>query len=132
MAAGETPYPELISTRPPGWAESYAAAFALLSLVAVLFTLHTYWSYAANGSPIPLARAAYWSASEWYTWAIVAPLPFRLAYPVSCAGRAGIAAGLLLVVVAAATQATLEWLLARAVVAVAGESTSIVSSLQRS
>jgi signal transduction histidine kinase len=44
------------------------------TLVAVLFAAHNYLSNAAEGRPITLLQAAWWSAAEWYTWALLTPL----------------------------------------------------------
>jgi two-component sensor histidine kinase len=48
------------------------------TLVAVLFAAHNYLSNAAEGRPITLLQAAWWSAAEWYTWALLTPLVFWL------------------------------------------------------
>jgi two-component system LytT family sensor kinase len=44
------------------------------TLVAVLFAAHNYLSGAAEGRPITLLQAAWWSAAEWYTWALLTPI----------------------------------------------------------
>jgi two-component system LytT family sensor kinase len=44
------------------------------TLVAVLFAAHNYISNAAEGRPIKLLQAVWWSAAEWYTWALLTPL----------------------------------------------------------
>jgi signal transduction histidine kinase len=48
------------------------------TVVVVLFTTHEYLSGLANGRPVPLLRAFYWSVSEWYTWALLTPGVFWL------------------------------------------------------
>ncbi len=48
------------------------------TLVAVLFAAHNYLSNAAEGRPITLLQAAWWSAAEWYTWALLTPLVILL------------------------------------------------------
>jgi signal transduction histidine kinase len=48
------------------------------TVVVVVFTTHEYLSGMANGRPVPLASAFYWSVSEWYTWALLTPGVFWL------------------------------------------------------
>ena len=48
------------------------------TLVAVLFAAHNYISNAAEGRPITLLQAVWWSAAEWYTWALLTPLVIQL------------------------------------------------------
>ena len=44
------------------------------TLVAALFAAHNYLSGTAEGRPVTVAQALWWSVAEWYTWALVTPL----------------------------------------------------------
>src|SRR5262245_36423492 len=44
------------------------------TLIAALFAGHNYLSAAANGRPVALEQAGWWSVAEWYTWALLTPL----------------------------------------------------------
>ncbi len=47
--------------------------------LALIFAAHNYLTFAANGRPIPLPRALWWSVAEWYTWLVLTPLVVWLA-----------------------------------------------------
>src|SRR5688500_18213431 len=52
---------------------TYAAVFAAWTVVVVVFTAHEYLSGSAEGRPSALLHVLYWSASEWYLWALLTP-----------------------------------------------------------
>jgi two-component system, LytTR family, sensor kinase len=56
-----------------------AAILGAWTVVAVVFAGHNYLTYAADGRPVPLLHALWWSVAEWYTWALLTPLVIRLA-----------------------------------------------------
>lgn len=82
------------------------------TLVSVLFAAHNYISNAAEGRPITLLQATWWSAAEWYTWALLTPLVIWLVRRIRAGERfrpvtlAVLAAG---GVVIAALQVALEY-----------------------
>jgi signal transduction histidine kinase len=48
------------------------------TIIVVLFTTHEYLSDAANARHSTFLTVLYWSASEWYTWALMTPAIFAL------------------------------------------------------
>jgi two-component system LytT family sensor kinase len=56
-----------------GQIRSCVAVFAVWTVIVVVFTAHEYLSYAADGRPGALLHVLYWSASEWYLWALLTP-----------------------------------------------------------
>src|SRR5688572_10259540 len=52
---------------------TYDAVFAVWTVVVVVFTAHEYLAYAADGRPGAVLHVLYWSASEWYLWALLTP-----------------------------------------------------------
>ena len=44
------------------------------TVVATLFAAHNYLTGIAEGTPVTLAQAIWWSVAEWYTWALLTPL----------------------------------------------------------
>jgi two-component system LytT family sensor kinase len=68
------------------------------TVVVVVFTLHEYLSGMANGRPVPLGSAFYWSLSEWYTWAVLTPGVFWLVRRFRLTRGAWISHGSILVV----------------------------------
>jgi two-component system, LytTR family, sensor kinase len=77
------------------------------TVVAVFFTGHNYLSLAANGNPIPLSRAAWWSVAEWYTWVPLTPLVAGLVRQWR-PSRGGVGRGILILVVCGALVAGLQ------------------------
>jgi two-component system, LytTR family, sensor kinase len=57
------------------------------TIVAALFTGHTYLSALAEGRPVTFLQAAWWSAAEWYTWALLTPLVIAVVRRVRGVGR---------------------------------------------
>jgi signal transduction histidine kinase len=55
-------------------ARTAAGILAGWTLVAALFAGHTYLSAVADGRPVTLLQAVWWSVAEWYTWALLTPL----------------------------------------------------------
>jgi two-component system LytT family sensor kinase len=94
------------------------------TLVALLFAAHNYISNAAEGRPITLLQAGWWSAAEWYTWALLTPLVMRLVRGTGAGERfrpatlVALAAGGLVV---AALQVALEYAADHLVVLVTGD-----------
>jgi two-component system, LytTR family, sensor kinase len=93
------------------------------TVVAVVFAGHNYLTYAANGRPVPLLHALWWSVAEWYTWALLTPLVIRLArrFRVTQPRLARNASVLVVLAAAvAALQVGLEYAADRLVVALTG------------
>jgi two-component sensor histidine kinase len=42
--------------------------------LAVVFALHNYLTFEADGRPVRFAHALWWSVAEWYTWAALTPV----------------------------------------------------------
>ena len=102
----------------------FAAIAGGWTLVAVLFAAHNYISNAAEGRPVTLLQAAWWSAAEWYTWALLTPLVIQLVRRVRAGERlrpvtlAALAAGGLII---AALQVGLEYVADHLVVLLTGD-----------
>ena len=102
----------------------FAAIIGGWTLVAILFAAHNYISNAAEGRPVTLLQAAWWSAAEWYTWALLTPLVIRLVRRVRAGERwrpvtlAALAAGGLII---AALQVGLEYIADHLVVLLTGD-----------
>jgi len=64
-----------------------AGIIAGWTLVAALFAGHAYLSAVADGRPVTLLHAAWWSAAEWYTWALLTSLVVAVVRRVRGAGR---------------------------------------------
>ena len=93
------------------------------TLVALVFAGHTYFTYQADGRPVPFRYAVWWSIAEWYTWALLTPLTIvvarRLRPPPHPVRR--VLALALAGAVIALLQVTLEYTADRAFVALAGD-----------
>ncbi len=90
--------------------------------VAAVFAVHNYFTFAAEGRPIPLAHALWWSAAEWYTWAALTPAVILVSRRWSvAAGRVARNIALLLAACAllAVLQIALEYAADRAVTLIA-------------
>jgi signal transduction histidine kinase len=74
-----------------------AAIFALWTGLALLFAIHTWLGLGADGRGVPLLHALYWSAAEWYTWALLTPLIFVACRFIMSRHRTAVALGLLAV-----------------------------------
>jgi two-component system LytT family sensor kinase len=44
------------------------------TVLAVVFALHNYLTFEADGRPVRFAHALWWSVAEWYTWAALTPV----------------------------------------------------------
>jgi two-component system LytT family sensor kinase len=88
------------------------------SLVAIIFAVHNYLTFGADGRAIPFVHALWWSGAEWYTWAALTPLAVHICrrWPVAGARALPHAAVLLLAAaLLAVLQVALEYSLDRAV-----------------
>lgn len=142
MLRTDSTIPDTASRIPPSWAntsrafraslsparrfgwEGAAANVAVWTAIGTLFAAHNYLSGAANGRPITLSQAAWWSAAEWYTWALLTPLVVLVVRRVRAAGRSRLAGFLTLCVwcfALAALQVLLEYACDRAAVLVSGD-----------
>jgi two-component system, LytTR family, sensor kinase len=72
------------------------AILAGWTLLALLFAGHNYLSGIANGRPVSLLQATWWSAAEWYTWALLTPLVVLIVRRIRLAERPGMRGVLLL------------------------------------
>ena len=111
------------------------ATAALWALVAAAFAGHTYLTFAAEGRPVSVAVALWWSAAEWAPWVPLTPLVVRLVRrnlphapaAASTAARARRAAALAAAgVLVAAAQIAIEYGVDRAAVALSGDPAATV------
>ncbi|HJU64922.1 MAG TPA: sensor histidine kinase, partial [Gemmatimonadaceae bacterium] len=111
-------------TRAPSIRSQALAISVAWTLVALVFAGHSYFTYQADGRPVPFGHAAWWSVAEWYTWALLTPLVVvvarRLRPPPHLVRR--VAALIVLGAVIALLQVTLEYAVDRAAVALTGDS----------
>jgi signal transduction histidine kinase len=94
------------------------------TVVAVLFAGHNYLSFAANGRPITVLQAAWWSVAEWYTWALLSPLVVSIVRRARRTERPpAVAVGTLVVLglLVAVLQVVLEYGVDRAAVLLSGD-----------
>lgn len=56
-----------------------AISLGVWTAIGLAFATSTYGMYAAKGSPIPWRVPLFWSLTEWYLWAALAPLIFWFA-----------------------------------------------------
>ena len=93
-------------------------------LVGVAFAGHNYLTYLADGKPVPLSTAIWWSVAEWLPWVVLTPGVLHLART-SRPRRDAFVRPLLTLAVAgvafAAAQVLLEYLLDRAAVFASGD-----------
>ena len=104
--------------------EGAAANVAVWTAIGTLFAAHNYLSGTANGLPITLSQAAWWSVAEWYTWALLTPLVVLVVRRVRAASRPRLADFLTLClwcVAIAALQVVLEYACDRGAVLVSGD-----------
>jgi two-component system, LytTR family, sensor kinase len=106
---------------PPG--KEFAAVAVLWALVAVVFALHNYLTYLADGRPVPLSTALWWSVAEWLPWVVLTPGVLRMAR--ANRPRRGMLVRTMLMLAAAgvafaAAQVLLEYLLDRIAVLTSG------------
>ncbi|HVE78844.1 MAG TPA: histidine kinase, partial [Gemmatimonadaceae bacterium] len=101
---------------PPAFGRRRAlVALAGWSGVALVFAAHTWLGYGVDGRPVPFGRALYWSAAEWWTWALLTPAVFVAArrFPltgsrVAASALALAAIGLLVAVAQIALEAAVD------------------------
>ncbi len=67
---------------------SRPVGFAIFTLIALAFATSSAAVYALKGEPVPFSRLLFWSAAEWWLWALLAPVVFWLdrRFPLSRAG----------------------------------------------
>jgi two-component system, LytTR family, sensor kinase len=56
-----------------------AVSFGVWTAIGLAFATSTYGMYAAKGAPLAWRLPLFWSLTEWYLWAALAPLIFWLA-----------------------------------------------------
>jgi two-component system, LytTR family, sensor kinase len=59
--------------------KTFATIMAFWTAIALAFATSTYALYSVKGSPIGWRQPIYWSLTEWYLWAALAPAIFWLA-----------------------------------------------------
>jgi two-component system LytT family sensor kinase len=97
---------------------------AVWTAIAMLFAAHNYLSGVADGRPITLQQAVWWSVAEWYTWALLTPLVVVAVRRTRVAARGAMVSLLTLAVagvVVAALQIGLEYAGDRAVTLLTGD-----------
>lgn len=64
---------------------SIAISLGVWTAIGLAFATSTYGMYAAKGTPLPWRVPLFWALTEWYLWAVLAPLIFWLArsFPIS-------------------------------------------------
>jgi two-component system LytT family sensor kinase len=50
----------------------------IFTLIGLAFATSTYAMYALKGDPLPFYKVLYWALSEWWLWALLAPVIFWL------------------------------------------------------
>ncbi|HJU88091.1 MAG TPA: histidine kinase [Gemmatimonadaceae bacterium] len=48
--------------------------FAGWTVLAIVFAMHNYLTFEADGRPVRFSHALWWSVAEWYTWAVLTPV----------------------------------------------------------
>jgi signal transduction histidine kinase len=56
----------------------WPAAFGIWTAIAIMFATSSSAMYALKEEPFPFPQVLFWSAAEWYLWALLAPVVFRL------------------------------------------------------
>jgi signal transduction histidine kinase len=56
----------------------WPGAFAIWTLIAFMFAMSSSAMYALKGESFPFTQVLFWSATEWYLWALIAPGIFWL------------------------------------------------------
>jgi two-component sensor histidine kinase len=62
----------------PPWLPSRAAGFGIFTLIALGFATSSTAMYAIKGDQVPFYQVLYWALSEWWLWALLAPVVFWL------------------------------------------------------
>jgi two-component sensor histidine kinase len=104
--------------------QELAAAAVLWGLVALAFAGHNYLTYLADGRPVALSTAVWWSVAEWVPWIVLTPVVLR-AVRANLPRRGAVARTTITLVVVgvlvAAAQVLLEYALDRAAVLATGD-----------
>ncbi|HWA59336.1 MAG TPA: sensor histidine kinase [Gemmatimonadales bacterium] len=63
----------------------WPVGFLIFTLIALAFATSATAMYAIKGDPVPFYQVLYWTTCEWWLWAALAPVIFRLdrRYPLS-------------------------------------------------